>query len=302
MTRGDGYPNPQVKFSMRQLGMPPLNNLRTTVMGTPLPSLCQLEIHRRRRPTKPDLDRIGEVRRDGSTQRGSVASHQNPLRCQSPPGSEKRMDSLGDSQLLGYRDVAHRFSGGVHNENDDKCAVQAKMRVNVGSLTEPKTTKSASLPSKLDAERILMGQTALQASLGPRTFPSYSAKRTAREVFPESDIHMPKFRRGFLWSSSPQNHISPAALYTETAPPLPSPPAHLLNEPVVQASLRAMKDHIKVETPFNVEYHLNQHFVRSVMTGLREGFWPFHDGEYKVELQVKGENFACDPADLATIL
>ncbi|KAJ6604915.1 hypothetical protein B0H10DRAFT_1957404 [Mycena sp. CBHHK59/15] len=210
-------------------------------------------------------------------------------------GSEKRMDSLGDSQLLGYGDVAHRFSGGVHNENDDKCAVQAKMRVNVGSLTEPKTTKSASLPSKLDAERILMGQTALQASLGPRTFPSYSAKRTAREVFPESDIHMPKFRRGFLWSSSPQNHISPAALYTETAPPLPSPPAHLLNEPVVQASLRAMKDHIKVETPFNVECfenllvdHLNQHFVRSVMTGLWEGFWPFHDGEYKVELQVKG--------------
>lgn len=180
--------------------------------------------------------------------------------------------------------------------------------VNVGSLTEPKTTKSASPPSKLDAERILAGQTALQASLGPRTFPSYSAKRTAREAFPESDIHMPKFRRGFLWSSSPQNNISPAALYTETAPPLPSPPAHLLNDPVVQASLRAMKDHIKVETPFNVERfenllvdHPNQLFVRSVMTGLREGFWPFHDGEYKVELQVKGENFATDPADLAAI-
>ncbi|KAJ6615693.1 hypothetical protein B0H10DRAFT_1690695, partial [Mycena sp. CBHHK59/15] len=90
--------------------------------------------------------------------------------------------------------------------------------------------------------------------------------------------------------------------------PLPSPPAHLLNDPVVQASLRAMKDHIKVETPFNVEHfenllvdHPNQLFVRSVMTGLQEGFWPFHDGEYKVELQVKGENFATDPADLAAI-
>lgn len=69
-----------------------------------------------------------------------------------------------------------------------------------------------------------------------------------------------------------------------------------------------MKDHIKVETPFNVERfenllvdHPNQLFVRSVMTGLREGFWAFHDGEYKVELQVKGENFATDPADLAAI-
>ncbi|KAJ7731733.1 hypothetical protein B0H16DRAFT_1329111, partial [Mycena metata] len=119
---------------------------------------------------------------------------------------------------------------------------------------------------------------------------------------------MPKFRRGYLWSSSTQNNISPAALYTESAPPLPSPPAHLINDPVMQASLRAMKDHIKVETPFNVDRfenllvdHPNQPFVHSVMTGLREGFWPFHAGEYKDELQVKGENFATDPADLAAI-
>ncbi|KAJ7191129.1 hypothetical protein GGX14DRAFT_381437 [Mycena pura] len=119
---------------------------------------------------------------------------------------------------------------------------------------------------------------------------------------------MPKFRRGFIWSSSPQNNISPAALYTETAPPLPSPPAHLLNNPAMQASLRAMKDHVKVETSFNVDRfenlladHPNQPFVRSVMTGLREGFWPFHDGEYKAELEMKGENFATDPADLEAI-
>ncbi|KAJ6623877.1 hypothetical protein B0H10DRAFT_1742178, partial [Mycena sp. CBHHK59/15] len=82
--------------------------------------------------------------------------------------------------------------------------------------------------------------------------------------------------------------------------PLPSPQAHLLNDPVVQASIRAMKGHIKVETTFNVE-RFEKPFVCSVMTRLREGFWPFHDGEYKVELQVKGENFATDPADLAAI-
>jgi hypothetical protein len=69
-----------------------------------------------------------------------------------------------------------------------------------------------------------------------------------------------------------------------------------------------MKDHIKVDTSFNVDRfenlladHPNQPFVRSVMTGLREGFWPFHDGEYKAELEVKSENFVSDPADLDAI-
>ncbi|KAJ6548258.1 hypothetical protein B0H10DRAFT_1684454, partial [Mycena sp. CBHHK59/15] len=90
--------------------------------------------------------------------------------------------------------------------------------------------------------------------------------------------------------------------------PLPSPPAHLINNPLFQSSLRAMKDHIKVDTSFNVDRFENlladdpnQPFVCSVMTGLREGFWPFHDGEYKAELEVKGENFVSDPADLDAI-
>jgi hypothetical protein len=76
----------------------------------------------------------------------------------------------------------------------------------------------------------------------------------------------------------------------------------------MQASLRTMKDHIKVETSFNVDRfenlladHPNPPFVRSVMTGLRDGFWPFHDGEYKEELSVIAENFSTDPADLDAI-
>ncbi|KAJ7216289.1 hypothetical protein B0H12DRAFT_974458, partial [Mycena haematopus] len=90
--------------------------------------------------------------------------------------------------------------------------------------------------------------------------------------------------------------------------PLPAPPTHLSNNPIIQGSLRAMKDHIKVEMSFNVDRfenlladHPNQPFVKSVMTGLHEGFWPFHDGEYKAELEVVGENFSTDPADLAAI-
>ncbi|KAJ7722281.1 hypothetical protein DFH07DRAFT_715949, partial [Mycena maculata] len=90
--------------------------------------------------------------------------------------------------------------------------------------------------------------------------------------------------------------------------PLPSPPSHLVDSPVMRALLNALKDHIKVETSFNVDRfknlladHPNQPFVKSVMTGLHEGFWPFHDGEYKTELELVGENFASDPANLEAI-
>ncbi|KAJ7680836.1 hypothetical protein DFH06DRAFT_973665, partial [Mycena polygramma] len=132
-------------------------------------------------------------------------------------------------------------------------------RTSVAIPTEPKTKTTATLRSKLDAERSLAEATdrVLQAAQGPRPFSSPSGtKRTAREAFLDSDdTHMPRFRRGFLWSSSSRNNISPAALYTETAPPLPSPPSHLVNNPAIQESLRAMRDHIKKEKPRVITDH-----------------------------------------------
>ena len=69
-----------------------------------------------------------------------------------------------------------------------------------------------------------------------------------------------------------------------------------------------MKDHIKVETPFNVNKlksmladHPNQPFVQSVMTGLREGFWPLDNGEWKVELEEVINNYSTDEGDLDVI-
>jgi hypothetical protein len=47
--------------------------------------------------------------------------------------------------------------------------------------------------------------------------------------------------------------LSPASLYTETAPLLPSPPQPLLSDPMLADSIRALRDSIKVETPFNVD-------------------------------------------------
>ncbi|KIJ99243.1 hypothetical protein K443DRAFT_63230, partial [Laccaria amethystina LaAM-08-1] len=90
--------------------------------------------------------------------------------------------------------------------------------------------------------------------------------------------------------------------------PLPSPPAHLLLDQKIQASLIAMRDHIKVDTPFNVNKlesmladHPNQPFVQSVMTGLRNGFWPLDDGEWKVELEEVIDNYSTDEGDLDAI-
>ena len=47
--------------------------------------------------------------------------------------------------------------------------------------------------------------------------------------------------------------------------------------------------------------HPNQPFVRSVMKGLHEGFWPFDEGEWKLELEEVIGNYALDDADLDAI-
>ena len=98
----------------------------------------------------------------------------------------------------------------------------------------------------------------------------------------------------------------PSALDTETAPSLPLPPQHLLENPVYRAMLEALKDNIHVETPFNVDRfekllwdHPNQPFVQSVMRSLREGFWPFDEGEnWLLDGDDPLENYASKEADL----
>ncbi|KAJ3766066.1 hypothetical protein FB446DRAFT_626525, partial [Lentinula raphanica] len=72
--------------------------------------------------------------------------------------------------------------------------------------------------------------------------------------------------------------------FTMTAPPLPSPPEHLLNNSQILATLQSMSSYIKVNTPFNVDClelllssHPNQPFVASVICSVREGFWPFYE-------------------------
>ena len=138
---------------------------------------------------------------------------------------------------------------------------------------------------------------------GPRSLYDQDRKRKGDTI-----IDPPRYRRGFVWPDSDMTTISPSALYTETAPPFISPPQHLLDDPTIQASLHVLYNFVKVDTPFNINKfenllfdHPNQPFVRSVMKGLREGFWPFDEGEWNDNLADFSGNYASLDIDLDVI-
>ena len=69
-----------------------------------------------------------------------------------------------------------------------------------------------------------------------------------------------------------------------------------------------MHNYIQVETPFNVDRfeamlydHPNQPFVKSVMRGLHEGFWPFDEGNWKEDHEDIIKNYSTKEEDLEAI-
>jgi hypothetical protein len=178
--------------------------------------------------------------------------------------------------------------------------------VSVVKGIERRTTNSVSLSSNLATDHELLGlqeDVTRFAEKGPVSLSNPSLKRKAPVT-----LDSPRFRRGFIWSDNPTDYISPSALYTETAPPLPSPPQHLLDDPIIQESIRSLGDAIKVDTPFDVDKfellladHPNQPFVRSVMKGLREGFWPFDEGDWKIKLEEVIPDYESNPEDAEAI-
>jgi hypothetical protein len=85
-----------------------------------------------------------------------------------------------------------------------------------------------------------------------------------------------------MWTGF-DDEYSPTAVSTEFDPPLPRPP---LSEytPAAMKTLTENQHLFKLITPINIDVfesllarHPNQPFVRSVVTGLREGFWPWAD-------------------------
>ncbi|KAJ3532167.1 hypothetical protein NMY22_g7856 [Coprinellus aureogranulatus] len=94
---------------------------------------------------------------------------------------------------------------------------------------------------------------------------------------------VPKYRRYNAWELN-SDRLPNTADWTINAKPLPRPPsAELANE--INATTIAQNPHLfNVSTPINIDRfeellvtHPNQPFVHSVVTGLREGFWPCAD-------------------------
>lgn len=95
----------------------------------------------------------------------------------------------------------------------------------------------------------------------------------------------PRIRRNFHWPINTPPR-TPSITATLSAPPLPSPPASILLNAKISATIAAAPDLFPVSTPINVTRlelalrdHPNRLLVVSVLTGLREGFRPFHDGD-----------------------
>ncbi|KAG1831830.1 hypothetical protein EV424DRAFT_1534087 [Suillus variegatus] len=99
----------------------------------------------------------------------------------------------------------------------------------------------------------------------------------------ESIAHGQRFRRNGVWGNGVSG-CSRTALWTETATPMPQPPAcEFLNHGALD-TIQCHPSLFKVSTPIKVDVfealladHPNQPFVRSVCIGLREGFWSFAD-------------------------
>ena len=96
-------------------------------------------------------------------------------------------------------------------------------------------------------------------------------------------------------------------LNTESAEPFRPPPPHLLQDPQIRSTLSELQDYVITETPFDIDKmelflseHPNQPFVKSIMRSLREGFWPFNDGEWEDCANIM-DNYSSEEPDLDAI-
>ena len=143
--------------------------------------------------------------------------------------------------------------------------------MSVEETTERKTMKNVLINSRRDDVQVGQANlpTITSEMKGTRSLAESTSEKRKNTEFSEP----PLFCRKFTWSHDHSNKtLLPAALATEFAKPLPSPPKALLENPEIQSTLRYLDKYIKVETPFNIDCfesllidHPNQPFVKSVM-------------------------------------
>ncbi|KAK4703050.1 hypothetical protein P7C70_g3170, partial [Phenoliferia sp. Uapishka_3] len=120
----------------------------------------------------------------------------------------------------------------------------------------------------------------------PPLFPPNSEDHPS-DCFPLAGTSsIPRLRRNlhFPVTTKPS---SPSVDATLTDRPLPSVPSRVVNDPNINATLRARPDLFNVSSPIDIPRfknllatHPNRPLVDSVLHGLEFGFWPGHDGVF----------------------
>ena len=150
-------------------------------------------------------------------------------------------------------------------------------------LGSPATNRKSAINSTLENAKTQMQTPSIDTSAKSARNPD-TAKQIAQILGPNEIYGLqPKYLRHNLWERD--STLSPStAEWLETADPLPRPPKLEVSNPICLKTITDNPHLFQVSTPIKVDVfetllkdHPNQPFVKSVCTGLREGFWPWAD-------------------------
>ncbi|KAJ7099890.1 hypothetical protein B0H15DRAFT_796638 [Mycena belliarum] len=161
-------------------------------------------------------------------------------------------------------------------------AVSKRRRTLAERLSEPPDSELCAAP--MSSEPQPSSEPQARRTLGERFSSPSDPDVLPRLVSASSEpqARRPRYLRDFVWTGFDEDY-SPTAASTEYDPPLPRPPQHEYT-PVALKTLADHPDLFRIVSPIDADAfeglladHPNQPFVRSVVSGLREGFWPWVD-------------------------
>ncbi|KAJ3816888.1 hypothetical protein F5880DRAFT_1462618, partial [Lentinula raphanica] len=131
--------------------------------------------------------------------------------------------------------LVHRTSVGVRSKRPSDAGPSSR--------SSKRSSGAICLNWNGDLETLQTSNRVQEALQGPRTL--RGEKRKAAE---SSAASGPRFKRGFVWEDSDEDIVSPSVLSSETAAPLPGPPSHVTNDPVIVRALSEHNDLLKGES------------------------------------------------------
>ena len=164
------------------------------------------------------------------------------------------------------------------------------MEWNIPRIHRPAEADPINLENKgKPAINTILALDVLTPPAGIDTVAETAEKKTMASTSAQRDVGneggmQPKYLRYNLWGADQCLPITIAewSKWSESAIPLPRPPKAELENHEVRKTLASHPHLFAVNTPINIDRfeellvtHPNRPFVESVLTGLREGFWPW---------------------------